>query len=116
METKVILADIYKGKILFPKPIRKFHKKSNNKRKKRAYQKNNNAELFICDNLSKFDLENITIDEINNDFLSLQQNQEEIKCFDEIYDILSKENIFRPKNKNNPVLDGGIINNFFQIL
>ena len=115
METKVVFTDLSEGKILFPKPIRKFHRKCNDKRKRKSNLKNN-ADLYIYDNVSKMNLDNITIDEINNDFLSLKQHQEEEKCFEEIYNILSNENNYIPKNKKNQIINSGITNNFFQML
>ena len=104
MEKAIIFTDSIEGKLLFPKPIRKFPKKNNNKRKIKSNSKHKNEELFISNINTKLDLENITLDEINNDFLSLAKNDEERNCFNEIYDILSREDKFiSQKNKNSNI-------------
>ena len=93
MEVMIVYDDASEENIFFPKPVRKFPKRKIHKRKK--ISKFNNKECIIVDNYSKlnknskFDLEKITIEEINNDFLELGSRAEEEQCFDEINTILS---------------------------
>ena len=94
----------FEGKIIIPKIIGKFPKRKNNKLKK--YLKNHNV-YNVNNNSNKlkkeFNLKNISIDEINNDFLLLASNEDEEKCFDEINRILfnynEKESIKSKINK-----------------
>ena len=86
----LVYGDLSEEKILVPKPIRKFNHCKNNKRKKqREYFKNQELIFNDISINKKFDLENISIDEINNDFLSLASNsEEEEECFNELSKIL----------------------------
>ena len=114
----LVYDDISDAKIFIPKPIRKLNQQKKNKRRKK--QSNLIHESVVFSNESnniKLDLKNISIEEINNDFMSLAPNSEEEQCFNELYSILScfseektlninfsKSNrIKRPKNTNNHI-------------
>ena len=87
MEGRIIYSDVPEGKIFFPKPIRKYPKRKNKKKLKSHI---NDKYIIIGNKKEKpYDLENITINEINNDFLSLISSLEEEQCFDELNNILS---------------------------
>ena len=96
MDGIIIFDEASEGKIIRPKIIRKFPKKKKNKRKNKLnnyYNEYNSNDNHL--NKPKeitFDLENISIDEINNDFLSLSSRAEEEKCFEEINCIFSNYN------------------------
>ena len=107
MEVMIVYDDASEENIFFPKPVRKFPKRKIHKRKK--YSKFNNNGCIIVDNYSKlnknskFDLEKITIEEINSDFLELCSKAEEEQCFDEINTILTLgygKNTLHSNNKN----------------
>ena len=107
MEVMTVYDEASEENIYFPKPVRKFPKRKIHKRKNNS--KFNNNGCIIVDNYSKlnknskFDLEKITIEEINNDFLKLASKSEEEQCFDEINTILSLGNdkdSFHSNSKN----------------
>ena len=59
---------------------------------------------------SNFELDNISIDEINNDFFLYEQKNEEIECFNELYDLINapkktkqKKTLGKVKRCKNPL-------------
>ena len=132
MEVMTVYGDNSEENIYFPKPVRKFPKRKSHK-SKNYIKFSNNGYIVIdnyskCNKNSKFNLENITIEEINNDFLKLFSKGEEEQCFDEIYTILTygfdKDSYHtnnKKQNKNRKTNTKYNINNFktkniFQIL
>ena len=109
-------------KILIPKarrliPNKKQHKKkiSKNNKQKIGKKANNFAEKSI-------NLEDISLDEINNDFKALNEKSEEDLCYNELSNILSSSSddslsqknlkVKRPK-KNIHFEDNNILSYFF---
>ena len=87
-------------KILIPKarrliPNKKQHKKkiSKNNKKKIGKKANNFAEKSI-------NLEDISLDEINNDFKALNEKSEEDLCYNELSNILSSSSDDSLSQKN----------------
>ena len=87
-------------KILIPKarrliPNKKQHKKkiSKNNKQKIGKKANNFAEKSI-------NLEDISLDEINNDFKALNEKSEEELCYDELSNILSSSSDDSLSQKN----------------
>ena len=111
MEGMIIYDDALEGKIFMPKAIRKTQKTKKNKRKYILKKDINNIFIINKPNETQFDLDNISIDEINKDFLSLASKEEEEKCFDELNDIISNYNFEQKCNNHNKIKRP--INNIF---
>ena len=104
MEGITICKDAFNEKIFIPKPIRRFphYEKRNKKGKTSKY----NNVFYIEDNSllnkNKYNLEDISFEEIEKDFKALDLKREELECFDEINNIFLNnigDFTFNSKNK-----------------
>ena len=90
--------------IITPK-ARRLALKQNRFKKKKSSNKIKFKEIkseIKCFNENSLNLEKISIEEINKDFLAWSQNLEEEECYDEIKSILSgstKDNSFESEKK-----------------
>ena len=105
MKVLTIFDDVPEEKIITPKarrlaPKQKIFKKKKSSNKIKIKSIKNTIKNF---NENSLNLEKISIEEINKDFLAWSQNLEEEECYDEIKSILSsstKDNSFESeKNK-----------------
>ena len=94
MESITICNELPKEKIFAPKAKRLFPKNKNSKIKKSSKRNKYNlppmniSTDFSSDNEKEINLDNISFDEINKDFETLNEKLEENKCYDEIFNIL----------------------------
>ena len=94
-------------KIYKPKAVRRFKKSkkilkssisstSSNSKKSCEIKIFNGEETHI-------ELDNISIDEINNDFLLYEQKNEEEECFNELYDLINAPKNTKQKKSSNKI-------------
>ena len=98
MESQKIQEDSFSEvKILKPKPIRRFKKskkilKSSISSTSSNSKKSSEIKIFDGEE-TNIELDNISIDEINNDFFLYSEKNDEEECFNELCDIINA-----PKN------------------
>ena len=130
MEELIICDEVSEEKIFTPKARRICPKQKKFKRQISSDSTNfkfNSKDSHISLNEKSLNLDKISLDEINNDFLKWSLNLEEEECYDEIRDILSSstksssfesenkkiKKVERPKNKNVEYFDD---KNFFDLI
>ena len=99
MESSKVQEDSFSTvKVFKPKAIRRYKKskkilKSSISSSSSGSKKSSEIKIFNGEE-SNIELENITIDEINNDFFLYKQKNEEEECFNELNELInsSKEN------------------------
>ena len=98
MESQKIQEDSFSEvKILKPKPVRRFKKskkilKSSISSTSSNSKKSSEIKIFDGEE-TNIELDNISIDEINNDFFLYSEKNDEEECFNELCDIINA-----PKN------------------
>ena len=108
MESEKVQEDSFsKVKILKPKAIRRCKKskkilKSSISSTNSNSKKNSEIKIFNGDE-TNIELENISIDEINTDFLMYDAKNEEEECFNEINDIINGAKTIKKKCSSNKI-------------
>ena len=108
MESEKVQEDSFsKEKILKPKAIRRCKKskkilKSSISSTNSNSKKSSEIKIFNGDE-TNIELENISIDEINTDFLMYDSKNEEEECFNEINDIINGAKTIKKKCSSNKI-------------
>ena len=108
MESEKVQEDSFsKVKILKPKAIRRCKKskkilKSSISSTNSNSKKSSEIKIFNGDE-TNIELENISIDEINTDFLMYDSKNEEEECFNEINDIINGAKTIKKKCTSNKI-------------
>ena len=105
MEVLVVISKISEEKIFVPKPKRVKTKKEHHKKNKLSDKKYKHQLTLLkglkSKNSKTMNLDFISFDEINKDFIDLNDKKEEEICYDEIYNILSSSSEDSTNNHKN---------------
>ena len=108
MESEKIQEDSFSNvKILRPKAVRRFKKskkilKSSISSTSSTSKKSSEIKIFDGEE-TNIELDNISIDEINNDFFLYSEKNEEEECFNELCDIINAPKNMKAKKDSNKI-------------
>ena len=108
MESEKIQEDSFSNvKILRPKAVRKYKKskkilKSSISSTSSTSKKSSEIKIFDGEE-TNIELDNISIDEINNDFFLYSEKNEEEECFNELCDIINAPKNVKAKKDSNKI-------------
>ena len=108
MESEKIQEDSFSNvKILRPKAVRRFKKskkilKSSISSTSSTSKKSSEIKIFDGEE-TNIELDNISIDEINNDFFLYSEKNEEEECFNELCDIINAPKNLKAKKDSNKI-------------
>ena len=108
MESEKIQEDSFSNvKILRPKAVRRFKKskkilKSSISSTSSTSKKSSEIKIFDGEE-TNIELDNISIDEINNDFFLYSEKNEEEECFNELCDIINAPKNVKAKKDSNKI-------------
>ena len=108
MESEKIQEDSFSNvKILRPKAVRRYKKskkilKSSISSTSSTSKKSSEIKIFDGEE-TNIELDNISIDEINNDFFLYSEKNEEEECFNELCDIINAPKNVKAKKDSNKI-------------
>ena len=108
MESEKIQEDSFSNvKILRPKAVRRYKKskkilKSSKSSTSSTSKKSSEIKIFDGEE-TNIELDNISIDEINNDFFLYSEKNEEEECFNELCDIINAPKNVKAKKDSNKI-------------
>ena len=108
MESQKIQEDSFSNvKILRPKAVRRYKKtkkflKSSISSTSSTSKKSSEIKIFDGEE-TNIELDNISIDEINNDFFLYSEKNEEEECFNELCDIINAPKNVKAKKDSNKI-------------